>query len=612
MTSKPRKPKKKTAGKNTAGKNSGHRRPSGAASRARRTRVDPVLTEIIRNGVMAVTEEMKSNLTRTAYNPIIYEALDFTVGIFTPDGRTVSIGLGLPMFIRGMAQTVQAKLAHFGAASLRPGDVLITNDSYTTGSHLNHITLTQPIFEGRTMVALACCMAHWTDVGGTLGGMTTDIYSEGLQIPFLKLYREGVANEDLMDIIRMNVRLPARAMGDLRAQLTAVRTGEKRFLELVGRYGRENVRLAIEDIMDYSELAARARARTIPDGVYEAESYMDDDGIDIGKRIPIRVKVIVEGDSVTIDLSGVSQQVRGFYNSGLTTGLACCQVAYKCLTSPTDYPINDGSFRALRTILPPGRVVSAVRPAPMRWWMTFPMTIVDTVFKALAPAIPGRVIAGHHADLLMCVMNGIHPRDGKLFIGALGPCGGGWGAKRGEDGMSATICMNDGDTHNTPVEMMEVKYPFLIERHALVPDSGGPGKHRGGLGLEYAVRARSGINLSMQIERVHCRPWGLEGGLPGTGNNVELVRDGKPVRDLPNAKVLAVHLKAGDLYVVRSGGGGGFGPPAERPHAQVLDDVRQGYVSAVAAQRDYAVRLEQNSANRDLDDPSISLRSDEK
>src|SRR4051812_8490901 len=238
---------------------------SRAKSRKRKFRVDPVLTEIVRNGVMAVTEEMKSHLTRTAYNPIIYEALDFTVGIFTPDGRTVSIGLGLPMFIRGMAQTVQAMLAHFGAEALEPGDVLITNDSYITGSHLNHITLTQPIFEGKRLVALSCCMAHWTDVGGVLGGMTTDIYSEGLQLPFLKLYRAGEVNQDVVDIIRMNVRLPERAMGDLRAQLTAVRTGEARFLELVKRYGRENVARAIEDIMDYSERSARAQAKSIPD-----------------------------------------------------------------------------------------------------------------------------------------------------------------------------------------------------------------------------------------------------------------------------------------------------------------------------------------------------------
>ena len=556
-----------------------------------KVRVDPVITEIVRNGVIAVTEEMKTNLTRTAYNPIIYEALDFTVGLYTSDGRTVSIGLGLPMFIRGMAETVKACTKHFGIDDLKSGDVLITNDAYVTGSHLNHITLTQPIFHDGQLAAFACCMAHWTDIGGVLGAMTTDIFSEGLQIPFLKLYREGKVNQDLVDIIRMNVRLPERAIGDLRAQLTAVRTGDKRFVELLDRYGQDNVLGAIEDIMDHSEMSARARASSIPDGVYEAESYMDDDGIEVGKRIPIKVKVIVEGESVTIDLSEVSRQVRGFYNSGTTTGFGCCQVAYKCITSPTDYPINEGSFRALKTIIPDGRVISATRPAPMRWWMTFPMTVIDTVFKALAPAIPDRVIAGHHADLMMCVMHGIDPRTGQFYIGAMGPCGGGWGAKRDEDGVSATICMNDGDTHNTPVEMMESRFPIIVDRHALVPNSGGPGERRGGLGLEYIVKSQGEMSISTQVERVHCAPWGLEDGMPGNGNRVELIRDGSRVTDLPNAKVLLAKLKKGDGYVLRSGGGGGFGPAWRRDAQLVLHDVTQGYISREAAATYYGVVL---------------------
>ena len=558
-------------------------------------RVDPVITEIVRNGVIAVTGEMKTNLMRTAYNTIIYEALDFTVGLFTADGRTVSIGLGLPMFILGMAETVKANLKHFGAENLHPGDVLITNDAYTTGSHLNHITLCQPIFDDGHLVGFTSCMAHWTDVGGTLGGMTTDIFSEGLQLPFLKLYRGGQVNRDIIDIINMNVRLPKRAMGDLRAQLIAVRTGDRRFLELVKRYGRSNVLDAIEDIMDQSEFAARERTRSIPDGVYEAESFMDDDGIEVGKNIPIRVKVIVKDDKMTIDLSEVSKQVRGFYNSGMTTGLGCAQVAYKCIASPTDYPVNEGSFRSLETIIPAGRVISATRPAPMRWWMTFPMTVIDTVFKALAPAIPDRVIAGHHADLLICVMNGFNPKDNTLFIGALGPVGGGWGAKRNQDGVSATVCINDGDTHNSPVEMMETKFPFFIERLALVDDSGGAGKHRGGLGVEYTVRARSDLNLGTQIERVHCEPWGLEGGLSGTGNRVELIQGGKVVKGMPNAKVLVTRVKRGDGYIVRSGGGGGFGPPWERPENKVLHDVQQGYVSVRAAKDLYGVVIDAKS-----------------
>jgi N-methylhydantoinase B len=559
---------------------------------SRHGRTDPVITEIVRNGLIAVTEEMKTNLMRTAYNIIIYEALDFTTGLFTPAGETVSIGIGLPMFIRGMAETVKAKIRHFGAAGIKPGDIYVTNDAYLTGSHLNHVTLTLPIFHRGALIGFSCCMAHWLDIGGTLGGMTTDIYSEGLQIPILKYQDRGTVNADLVDIIRQNVRLPSRAMGDLRAQVTAVKTGERRFLDLVERYGRAAVLGAIAAIMDHSDKSARARTRTIPDGVYRAESYMDDDGIEIGKPVPIRVKVEVKGDRMVVDLTDVAAQVRGFYNSGITTGHACAQVAYKCLTSPTDYPINDGSFRSLTSIVPPGRVVSATRPAPMRWWMTYPMTIVDTIFKALAPAIPGRVIAAHHADLLVAACHGINPRSSEFFIANFGPLGGGWGAKQTQDGVSATVCINDGDTHNSPNEQAEAKFPLVVESYRLVPDSGGAGRHRGGLGVERVVRARTAITMNTQIERAHCKPWGLQGGLAGTGNDVALRLGGTWKTDFPNAKVLVAALKAGDAFRIRSGGGGGYGPPREREAELVAEDVRQGYVSVEAAAELYGVVID--------------------
>ena len=252
---------------------------------------------------MAVTEEMKTNLMRTAYNMIIYEALDFTVGLFTAKGETVSIGLGLPMFIRGMAETLKAKLDRFGTDGIEPGDILVTNDAYVTGSHLNHITLSLPIYHEGELVGFSCCMAHWLDIGGTLQGITTDIYAEGLQVPILKLQRAGELNRDLVDIVAMNVRMPERALGDLRAQLTAVRTGERGFLALIERYGRDAVLGAIGRIMDQSERSARERTGSIPDGVYEAEAFMDDDGIDIGKEIPIVVRVEVAGEEMTIDLT---------------------------------------------------------------------------------------------------------------------------------------------------------------------------------------------------------------------------------------------------------------------------------------------------------------------
>jgi N-methylhydantoinase B len=559
---------------------------------AKRGPVDPVTVEIVRNGVIAVTEEMKTNLMRTAYNMIIYEALDFTVGLFTPEGETVSIGIGLPMFIRGMAEVVKAKIRHFGIDGMKPGDIYVTNDAYITGSHLNHVTLTLPIFHKDVLVGFSCCMAHWLDIGGQLGGMTTDIFAEGLQIPILKYQDRGAVNQDLVDIIRHNVRIPSRALGDLRAQVTAVTTGERRFLELVSRYGRDQVMGAIAAIMDRSEAAARARTRSIPDGVYEAESFMDDDGITVGRSIAIRVRVTVKGDEMTIDLTDVARQVRGFFNSGVTTGHACAQVAYKCLTSPTDYPINDGSFRSLKTIVPPGRVVSAIRPAPMRLWMTIPMTIVDTVFKALAPAIPDRVIAGHHADLLIAQFHGFNAKTSEFFIGNFGPLGGGWGAKHSEDGVSGTVALNDGDTHNSPSELIEAKFPLVIERYALVPDSGGAGRHRGGLGVERVVRARTDITLNTQIERAHCRPWGLAGGRDGRANSVALRVNTQWKTEFPNAKVLVAQIKVGDAFRLRSGGGGGYGSPLERPVEDVQNDVRQGYVSVHEAAVFYGVVID--------------------
>jgi N-methylhydantoinase B len=555
------------------------------------TKPDAILTAIIRNGVSAVTNEMKTNLMRTAYNMIIYEALDFTVGLFTPDGDTISIGLGLPMFIRGMAETVKAKLKRFGKEGLAEGDILVTNDAYLTGSHLNHVTFTMPIFHEGVLSGFSCCMAHWTDVGGTLDGITTDIYSEGLQIPIMKYQKGGIVNEDLIELIRMNVRIPQRAMGDLRAQITAVKTGERRFLELLRRYGRDKVLIAVCNIMDQSEAIARAHTRSIPDGTYVAESYMDDDGVDIGRRVPIRVKVVVDGDSMTIDLSNVSPQVRGFFNSGATTGIACAQVAYKCLTSPSDYPINEGSFRSLNVVLGARTIVSAVKPAAMRWWMSFPMTIVDTIFKALEPGIPGRIIAGHHADLVVPLIHGIS--DGYFYIGAAaGGIGGGWGAKQSEDGASATICMNDGDTHNSPIEQAEAKYPILVEHYRLRQDSGGAGRNRGGLGTEQCIQACALMTVNLQIDRVHCAPWGLQGGHAGMGNRVDLRIDGRQISDLPNGKVLTQRLKPGDAFTVLSGGGGGFGPPRQRKRQRVLHDLEEEYISKKTAREIYGVDID--------------------
>jgi N-methylhydantoinase B len=564
---------------------------------------DSVLTEVIRNGVIAVTEEMKTNLMRTAYNMIIYEALDFTVGLYTAEGETISIGIGLPSFIRGMANTIKAKLHRF-AGNLHDGDILVTNDAYITGSHLNHFTFSLPIFHEGELCGWACCMAHWPDVGGNIGGDTTDIFSEGIQIPVLKYQDRGKINDDLVAIIKSNVRLPERAMGDLRAQIVAVTTGARRFKELLDRYGRSAVLRCIARIMDQSEHAARQRTRSIPDGVYEAESFMDDDGINVGRRVPIKVRIIKQADEMTIDLSQLSPQVAGYFNSGPSTGYSCAQVAYKCLTSPTDYPINEGSFRSLKVIVPDGTIVSAVKPAAMRMWMTFPMTVVDTVFKALSEAIPDRVAAAHHADLVIGGIHGINPVDSSFFIAIIGPNGGGWGAKLNEDGMNAVVCSNDGDTHNSPCELLEIKYPILIEKHELRTDSGGAGRHRGGLGAEVVLCALSPLMFNAMVDRQHCRPWGLHGGLPGFGNRVAVESRGESLGNGQNSKLRGLRLSPDDRVTLCAGGGGGFGPPVERDAERVAQDVREGYVSRESARDHYGVVLDDdgraNSAKTEI------------
>ncbi len=305
-------------------------------------------------------------------------------------------------------------------------------------------------------------MGHWMDIGGALG-RTQDIFSEGLQLPIVKIFKRGVQDDELTRIIRTNVRIPELAMGDFRAQVASIRTGERRYTALVRKYGIEAVDTCVRDIYAMSERKARLAVASMPDGVYEAESFMDDDGVG-DKTIPIKVRVTISGEQMTIDLTDVGAQVPGYFNSGDTAGRSAAQVAFKCLTTPTLYPINDGSFSPLKIVLPPGRVISAVKPSAMRMWMTIPMTVVDTVFRAMAQCVPDRTIAAHHADLCSATFYGLNPKTGRFFTRGAGVLGGGFGAKYDSDGMSGTVCQNDGDTHNSPVEATESKIPVLIEK----------------------------------------------------------------------------------------------------------------------------------------------------
>ena len=458
------------------------------------------------------------------------------------------------------------------------------------GSHLNHMIFTLPVFADGRIVAFASAMAHWLDVGGVLGGTTRDIYAEGLQMPIVKIFKRGIQDDELTRIIATNVRFSDLALGDLRAQVAAVRTGEIRLGALLQRYGTETVLACFDLIFDRSEALARAAVAEIPDGTYTAATTMDDDGVHLGVPVPIKVTVVVAGEEMTIDLSDVSPQVAGYFNSGATAGRSAAQVAFKCVTSPHEYPINEGSFRPVTVVLPPGRVVSAVKPAAMRWWMTYPMTIVDCVFRALAQAVPGGTIAGHHADIGVSNLYGADPATGGLFLFNSGAQGGGWGATADRDGENATICINDGDTHNSPVEATETKYPAIrIERYALRPDSGGAGRFRGGLGTVVEYSASAPMRLNSFVERTRTAPWGIEGGSEALPNRVSVITAAGETVRFDNGKVDGYQVAAGDRVVVETGGGGGWGDPRRRSPDALLHDVAAGYVSSQAALDHYGV-----------------------
>jgi len=555
------------------------------------SRADAITAEIIRGNLIAITDEMKTNLMRTAYNQIIYEAQDFTVGLFDARGDTVSIGLGLPMFVGGLSQAIKSKIDYFGIEGMQPGDILLTNDPYIMGSHLNHMILTMPIFHDGQIVAFASSMAHWLDVGGYLGGTTQDIYAEGLQMPMVKVFKQGVQDDEITRIIAANVRFSESAMGDFRAQVAAIRTGEARMQTLLQRYGGNVVQSTFEEIFSRSERLAREAVKKMPDGEYFAQTSMDDDGVRLDQPVPIKVRVLIDGDQMTIDLSEVSPQVAGYFNSGETAGRSAAQVAFKCLTSPTEFPINVGSFRPAEIILPMGTVVSAEKPAAMRWWMTYPMTIVDCIFKALSAALPAGSIAGHHADLAISNLYGTDATTGRFYLFYNGIQGGGWGATRSKDGESATICINDGDTHNAPIEAQEAKYGSVYAlEYALRQDSGGAGTTRGGLGTVQRWVTENAVTFDSFVERTKSAPWGIEGGQDALANRVSIRREGEPeITRFPNGKLDGLALVRGDTVIVETGGGGGYGNPLQRSADRVLADVTSGYVSTAEAETRYGI-----------------------
>lgn len=565
-------------------------------------RVDPVTVEVVTNALIAFADEMTLNLARTAFNTIVYEVRDFCTGLLDAEASLIAQAPGgLPLFVGDLDAPIRDGLALYGREGFAPGDVIITNHTGTCGQHLNNMVVYTPVFHRGELVAFPAVRAHWVDVGGRLpGGFLTDAvtsFEEGIQIRTVKLYRAGEPQEDIFRILRHNIRQPENTFGDLRAQIAACRLGERRLLDLLDRYGRETVFACIRESWDHAERIVRAEIEKIPDGTYEAESFLDDDGVDLGLPVPIRVKVTIRGSELTVDFSGMSPQVRGPINAGPPVGVSAAKLALKYLAAP-EVLINEGCFRPLRVILPRGTLISAEEPAAMSWWQTPVLTVIDTILRAVGKAVAGRIPAGHYSDIAAILLSGRDGRTGRAYT-HIEPLAGGWGARPHADGMNATYSIGHGDTYNIPVEVLETRFPILIERYRLRTDSGGPGRHRGGLGVERSYRVPYGGRLNALSERSKCPPWGLEDGLSAAPGTIT-VQQPRHAKVDHYQKVTGLPLAPGARFSFFSGGGGGYGNPLDRDPERVATDVRMGYVSAAAARKHYGVVL--RLASLDVDE----------
>lgn len=550
---------------------------------------DSFTREVIKNALVAIGDEMFTALKRTSMSPIIYETLDYAIGITDAAGRLIAQGNGVPLFIGTLdaaVRSVQEKFA--GPGRINPGDVFITNDPYGGGgTHLSDVTLVRPIFHEGTLLAWAANKAHWTEVGGKDAGSfspnTTEIYQEGLQFPAVRLFDQGRINEALVDMIRANVRLPDMTLGDMWAGAAALQLGERRFLDLVGKYGTAGVADAVEHLLDHGEAMIRQELARLPKGTFTAEDMIDDDGLGNGP-FPVRVAITITDSEFIADFTGSAAQAPGPINNTRAGLLSAVRAVFKALTNP-EIPATEGVFRPLKVICPDGTVMTASRPAPVSIYYETMISAADVMWKALAPHMPDRLPAGHYGSVCATVIAGRHPDSGDFFL-LVEPLAGGWGAACDGDGQQGQFCVGNGETYNIPVEVTEARYGVRVERFGFHTEDGGAGRFRGGKGLQLEYRVLGdGAFMSTTFGRYRHRPWAMQGGQEGSPNFAEVVRaDGEVVRF---SKTARLPLAKGDLVRLVTGTGGGWGDPRERDPARIAADLRDGYLTPAQAARDY-------------------------
>jgi N-methylhydantoinase B len=553
------------------------------------TATDPITTEVIRHALEAQADHMKVALRRAAFSPVIYEMFDFACGLYDREIRLLAQAHALPLFLGTLGFCVEAATAAVGGEeALEPGDVIFTTYGYDIGSHQQDLAVVVPAFLEGELIGYAVNKAHQLDIGAKEPYCTdtVDIFQEGVIFPGVKLYSGGVLNSDIYRTLLANSRLPTELAGDLNAQIGSAEIGAAGLATLVGRYGRDLFAAAVDRMFDHGEAIVRELVGKIADGRYVAQGAIDDNGVS-DELLPFEIAVEIEGSEMTVDFTASPDEQPGPINCPLPTTVSATRCAIMSLVGGSS--ANEGHFRPIAVRTRPGTLFHPEPPAPIFLFGWPAIQAVDVIHRALADVLPAHIPAGSGGDICSFMIWG-HDADNALWVtGADHTVGQGGGPR--DDGGAPLIHIATSGERNTPVEVWESRYPFFVERLELAPDSGGPGEFRGGLGIDMDYRTLADVYVTSNLERTRTRPWGLAGGGPGRANSWSVRNPDGSTHEY--RKVTGLHLPPSSVICLRSGGGGGYGPPLRRDPDLVESDVEEGYLSRAAASRDYGERVGQ-------------------
>jgi N-methylhydantoinase B len=550
------------------------------------TAADAITQEIINGKLLAIVDEMAIVLARTSMSPVVYEVLDFACGICDANGELIAQTNGITIFTGTFSRQLRFIQQRFGN-DMAPGDTFLTNDPFEGGTHPCDFAMVRPIFFRGTLIAYGIAVAHLLDVGGAVAGSippnATSIYQEGIRLSGVRLTRNDRLLDDVVRIITENVRLPSLLLGDVNAELAAVRIAERRMNETVEKYGTAALAETCRLLLATSEDRARAVIAALPDGDYQADDIIDGDGTS-DEPIAVKVAVRIRGPEIEVDFTGSSPARSAPINCSRGALTSAVKTVIKALVAPHE-PSNDGWFRPLTVTAPPGTIFTAEKPSPTGWYYEGAAQASELVWKALARLAPERFTAGTYVSLCATYISG--PGEEGLFV-HIEPQNGGWGATSHRDGASGLIAITDGDTYNYSIELLEAKFPLLVHRYDYNVEGGvGAGRYRGGFGLvrEYEVECDDAV-LYCSLGRTATPPWGVDGGGDGSLNGIEVMRDGERTR-LTRTPQFA--LQRGDRVRIITGGGGGWGDPLARKPADVARDIRHGLLTPGEALSIYRV-----------------------